>query len=155
MLRTGQEAPAFDLPNHAGESVALSDFAGEWVVLYFYPKAMTPGCTVEACTFQGRYDEFTDRNVTIVGVSTDPVEDLREFVAAEGLDFSLVSDEEGTVASKYESFGTREHNGNVWEIAFRNSYLIGPDGYIRRTYEDVSPETHPEEVLADVQELTS
>jgi peroxiredoxin Q/BCP len=155
MLQTGQKAPEFDLPDHDGESVALSDFAGKWLVLYFYPKAMTPGCTSEACTFQEWYDEFTDRNVAIVGVSTDPVENLHKFVAAEGLDFILLSDEEGTVAAKYDSFGKREHEGDVWEIAYRNTYLIGPDGYISRKYEDVSPETHPAEVLADIQELQS
>lgn len=153
MIQTDTKAPGFELPDQHGNRVALSDFAGEWVVLYFYPKAMTPGCTAEACSFQNRYDEFRSRDVAVVGVSTDPVDELMQFVTAEDLEFTLLSDEDGTVASQYGSFGKREHDGKTWEIALRNTFLIGPDGQIKRTYESVSPDEHVQEVLADIEAL--
>lgn len=153
MLDVGTEAPEFELPDQHGNRITLSDFAGKWVVLYFYPKAMTPGCTTEACSFQNSHEEFTDREVAIVGVSTDPVDELEAFAMAEGLDFTLLSDTDGTVATQYESFGEREHEGTTWEIALRNTYLIGPDGRIEETYENVSPDGHARQVLADLETL--
>ena len=155
MLETGDAAPPFELPDQRGNTVSLSEFEGQRVVLYFYPKAMTPGCTREARTFQEHHDAFADLDVAILGVSADPVDDISEFAESEGLDFRLLADEDGTVADRYESFGEREHDGQTWEIAFRNTYLIGPDGTVERVYEDVSPEDHPEEVLADVERLAA
>jgi peroxiredoxin Q/BCP len=153
MLDAGDTAPPFELPDQDGNPVSLSAFEGQRVVLYFYPKAMTPGCTREARTFQDHHDAFAQLDVAILGVSADPVDEIGEFADAEGLDFRLLADEDGTVAERYDSFGEREHEGETWEIAFRNTYLIGPDGRIERAYEDVSPDDHAEEVLADVRRL--
>lgn len=153
MLEVGQEAPAFELPDQDGEPVSLSDFEGRRVVLYFYPKAMTPGCTREAHGFKEHHEAFEERDAAVVGVSADTVSELAEFADQEDLPFTLLADEDGSVASTYESFGEREIRGETWEIAFRNTYVIGPDGTIEAVYEGVSPDEHPEEVLADLEDL--
>lgn len=153
MLDAGQQAPDFELPDQTGEPVSLSDFEGLRVVLYFYPKAMTPGCTREAQGFSELQDAFEARDAAVVGVSTDTVEALAEFDDQEDLSVTLLADEDGSVASTYDSFGEREVRGETWEIAFRNTYVIGPDGTIEAVYESVSPDDHPEEVLADLDGL--
>ena len=153
MLEAGEKAPEFELQDQNGDTVSLSDFEGRRVVLYFYPKAGTPGCATEAQGFRDRYDEFTERDVVVLGVSADSVEDLREFAEDEDLPFTLLSDEKGTVASQYESFGEKEVRDETWEIAFRNTYVIGPDGEVEAVYEGVSPEEHPERVLSDLDDL--
>lgn len=153
MLEVGQEAPAFELPDQDENLVSLTRFGGQRVVLYFYPKAMTSGCTTEAQGFRDRYEAFAERDVIVLGVSADPVEEISEFAEAEDLPFALLSDEDGEVATAYESFGEREVRGETWEIAFRNTYIIGPDDVIEATYEGVSPDEHPERVLADLDDL--
>lgn len=154
MLEVGQTAPSFELPDQTGTTRSLSEFEGQRVVLYFYPKANTPGCATEAQGFRDRYEKFQERDVTVVGVSADTVEEIESFSESEELPFTLLSDEDGEVASEYESFGTREIRGETWEIAFRNTYVIGPDGVIEATYEGVSPEEHPEQVLEKIAELS-
>ena len=151
MLEVGQQAPDFELPDHDGEPVSLSDFEGRRVVLYFYPKAMTPGCTREAQGFRDRHAAFEDADAAVVGISADTVSELAEFAAEESLPFTLLADEDGEVADAYGSFGEREVRGETWEIAFRNTYVIGPDGTIEAVYEDVSPDEHPATVLDDVE----
>ncbi|PSQ03869.1 thioredoxin-dependent thiol peroxidase [Halobacteriales archaeon QS_6_71_20] len=153
MLDTGTEAPGFTLPDHVGREVSLSEFEGCRVVLYFYPRADTPGCTTEACGFRDAHDEFEARDAAVLGVSDDPVDDLTDFARKHDLPFQLLSDEDGTVASAYDSYGEKNVFGNVVEGVFRNTYLVGPDGRIERTYEGVSPEDHAEELLADLDEL--
>lgn len=150
MLEPGDQAPSFSLPDQDSRTVSLDDFDGQYVVLYFYPRADTPGCTKEACEFRDRWDVFTERNVAILGVSNDPVENLGPFVDKYDLPFPLLSDEDGSVATAYESYGTVEIEGETYDIALRNTYLIGPDGCIEAVYENVSPENHAEEILADV-----
>lgn len=150
MLEPGDQAPSFSLPDQDSRTVSLDDFDGQYVVLYFYPRADTPGCTKEACEFRDRWDVFTERNVAILGVSNDPVENLGAFVDKYDLPFPLLSDEDGSVATAYDSYGTVEIEGETYDIALRNTYLIGPDGRIEAVYEDVSPENHAEEILADV-----
>lgn len=150
MLEPGDQAPSFSLPDQDSRTVSLDDFDGQYVVLYFYPRADTPGCTKEACEFRDRWDVFTERNVAILGVSNDPVENLGPFVDKYDLPFPLLSDEDGSVATAYDSYGTVEIEGETYDIALRNTYLIGPDGRIEAVYEDVSPENHAEEILADV-----
>lgn len=147
MLATGQPAPDFELPNQEGESVRLADFEGQRVVLYFYPRADTPGCTKEACGFRDTWDGFEDHDITVLGVSNDSITDLAAFKAKYDLPFTLLSDPDGDVASTYESYGTREIQGEEWEIAFRNTYLIDEDGRITQVYENVSPEGHAKEIL--------
>jgi peroxiredoxin Q/BCP len=147
MLATERPAPEFELPNQDGEPVRLSDFEGQRVVLYFYPRADTPGCTKEACGFRDAWDAFEDHGITVLGVSNDSIEDLAAFKSRYDLPFTLLSDPDGDVASTYESYGTREIKGEEWEIAFRNTYLIDKDGRIEQIYENVSPEGHSKEIL--------
>jgi len=150
MLKHGQDAPTFELPDQHGEPVSLSDFAGRRVVLYFYPRADTPGCTTEACGFRDAWDEFTERDVAVLGVSDDPVSDLQPFAEQYDLPFRLLSDEDGAVATAYDSYGEKQMFGNTFDGVFRNSYLVGVDGRIEAVYEGVSPEGHAEEILADL-----
>lgn len=151
MLETGSEAPAFELHNQDGERVRLADFEGERVVLYFYPRANTRGCTIEAQGFRDEHAAFRDLDAVVLGVSNDPVEDLGPFREEHDLPFDLLSDEDGTVAEQYDTYGTVElQDGETTEIAFRNTYVIGPDGTIERTYESVDPSGHADDVLADL-----
>ncbi|WP_226010028.1 thioredoxin-dependent thiol peroxidase [Halomicrobium salinisoli] len=150
MLSVGETAPDFQLSDQDGEPVALSDYEGQRVVLYFYPRADTPGCTTEACGFRDEWDAFEDRDVAVLGVSDDPVDDLDDFAAAYDLPFRLLSDEDGEVASRYDSYGEKNMFGNTFDGVFRNTYLIGPDGTVEAVYEGVDPEGHAEEILADL-----
>jgi len=150
MLEAETSAPDFELPNHDGETVRLSDFEGQRVVLYFYPKAGTQDCTLEAQEFDESWDEFEAQDVQVLGVSTDTVEANAEFRDDLNLPFPLLSDEDGDVTKQYKTFGTTEVDGETFEIAFRNTYLIGPDGTIEATYEGVSPEGHADQILDDI-----
>ena len=150
MLDPGQAAPDFDLPDQDGESVALSDYRGQRVVLYFYPRADTPGCTAEACAFRDRWGEYEDQNVAVVGVSDDPVDDLADFADEYDLPFRLLSDEDGAVSSAYDSYGEKNMFGNTFDGVFRNTYVIEEDGQIQFAYEGVDPEEHADEILADL-----
>lgn len=155
MLEQGDEAPAFDLPDQNGETVSLSEYEGERVVVYFYPRADTPGCTTEACGFRDAWTEFEARNVAVLGVSDDPVEDLAAFADEYDLPFRLLSDEDGAVSTAYDSYGEKNVFGNEVTGVFRNTYVVGPDGTVERAYEGVSPEGHAEEILADLDELSA
>ncbi|WP_254768718.1 thioredoxin-dependent thiol peroxidase [Salinilacihabitans rarus] len=150
MLDVGEEAPEFELPNQRGETVRLSSFEGQRVVVYFYPRANTTGCTTEACEFRDARPAFDERDAVVVGISDDPVEDLAAFADEYDLDFHLLSDEYGEVATLYESYGEKRLFDNTFDGVFRNTYVIGPDGRIEAAYEDVTPEGHAEEVLADL-----
>ncbi|WP_265111962.1 thioredoxin-dependent thiol peroxidase [Halosolutus halophilus] len=150
MLDVGDDAPEFELSNQHGETVRRSDFEGQRLVVYFYPRANTDGCTTEARSFDDAKPEFDDRDVHVVGISDDPVDDLADFAAEYDLDFDLLSDEFGEVATLYESYGEKRMFGNTFDGVFRNTYLVGPDGTIEAVYEGVTPEGHAEEVLADL-----
>ena len=150
MLDAGDTAPDFELPDQDGQPVSLSAYEGQRIVLYFYPRADTPGCTTEACGFRDEWAAFEDRDVAVLGVSDDPVEDLAAFAAEYDLPFRLLSDEDGSVASAYDSYGEKQMFGNTFDGVFRNTYVIGPDGQIKHVYEGVSPEGHAEEILADL-----
>jgi peroxiredoxin Q/BCP len=150
MLDAGDTVPDFELPDQDGEPVSLSEYEGQRVVLYFYPRADTPGCTTEARGFRDEWDAFEDRNVAVLGVSDDPVEDLAAFAAEYNLPFRLLSDEDGSVASAYDSYGEKQMFGNTFDGVFRNTYVIDADGRIEHVYEGVSPEGHAAEILADL-----
>lgn len=152
MLDVGDQAPEFELPDQTGDTVARSSFEGRRVVLYFYPRANTEGCTIEAQGFRDHWDEFSDRDVAVVGVSDDPVADLRSFADDHDLPFVLLSDENGEVATLYDSYGEKRMFGNTFDGVFRNTYVIGPDGRIERVYEGVTPEGHAEDILSDLDE---
>jgi len=147
----GAAAPTFSLPNQEGVQVSLDQFKGKWVVLYFYPKDFTSGCTVEAHNFQRDIDKYTAKNAVIVGVSVDTVDSHKGFCTKEGLNFKLLADPDHTVVQKYGS--VMEYNGMV--LAARNTFLIDPTGVIRKVYLKVGPDGHSEEVLADLQQLQS
>ncbi len=147
----GTQAPAFSLPSQEGAQVSLDQFKGKWVVLYFYPKDFTQGCTIEAHNFQRDIDKYTAKNTVIVGVSVDDVDSHKSFCAKEGLNFKLLADSGHAVVQKYGSI--MEYNGMT--LAARNTFLIDPTGVIRRVYLKVSPQGHSEEVLADLQQLQS
>jgi peroxiredoxin Q/BCP len=147
----GAQAPAFNLPNQEGAQVSLDQFKGKWVVLYFYPKDFTSGCTIEAHNFQRDIDKYTEKNAVIVGVSVDDVDSHKGFCAKEGLNFKLLADSNHAVVQKYGSI--MEYNGMT--LAARNTFLIDPTGVIRKVYIKVSPQGHSEEVLADLQQLQS
>ena len=148
---TGDQAPAFTLPNQEGAQVSLDQFKGKWVVLYFYPKDFTSGCTIEAHNFQRDIDKYTQKNAVILGVSVDDVDSHKSFCAKEGLNFKLLADSTHAVVQKYGSI--MEYNGMT--LAARNTFLIDPTGVIKKVYLKVSPQGHSEEVLADLQQLQS
>ncbi|WP_435154471.1 thioredoxin-dependent thiol peroxidase [Haladaptatus sp. DFWS20] len=150
MLEPGQQAPPFECKNHAGETVALDDFDGR-VVVYFYPRADTPGCTTEACSFRDSWDEFAERDVTVLGISDDPVSDLEKFREKYDLPFELLSDESGEVASAYDSYGEKNMFGNTFDGVFRNTFVVASDGTIEHVFADVSPDGHAEEILSTLE----
>lgn len=152
MLDVGDDAPEFELENQDGEEVSLSDFDDQYVVVYFYPRADTPGCTTEACGFRDDWDEYAERDVAVLGVSDDPVDDLAAFAEKYDLPFDLLSDEDGTVASKYDSYGEKQMFGNTFDGVFRNTYLVAPDGTVAAVFEGVDPEGHADEVLGALDE---
>ena len=147
----GNQAPVFSLPSQEGAPVSLDQFKGKWVVLYFYPKDFTQGCTIEAHNFQRDIDKYTQKNAVVLGVSVDNVDSHKSFCTKEGLNFKLLSDSNHSVVEKYGS--VMEYNGMT--LAARNTFLIDPTGVIRKVYLKVSPQGHSEEVLADLQQLQS
>lgn len=144
MLPEGVKAPDFTLPDENGEKVKLSDFAGKTVVLYFYPKDETPGCTVEACGFRDLRPEFEKRGASIVGVSPDSPESHSKFAEHHHLPFTLLSDEGGKVAQQY---GVWADKGNGSSGNLRTTFVIAPDGEVEKVFQGVKPEGHNNEVL--------
>jgi peroxiredoxin Q/BCP len=147
----GTPAPAFSLPSQEGAQVSLDQFKGKWVVLYFYPKDFTSGCTIEAHNFQRDIDKYTQKNAVILGVSVDNVDSHKSFCTKEGLNFKLLADPNHAVVQQYGS--VMDYKGMT--IAARNTFLIDPSGVIRKVYLKVGPQGHSEEVLADLQQLQS
>ena len=143
-IRPGEtQAPAFRAPDQEGVVRRLSDYAGKWLVLYFYPRDATPGCTREACAFRDSWERFDEHNAVVVGVSTDSVESHRRFAEEHGLPFSLLADEDQTIARAY---GVSVRMG----FASRVTFLISPDGRIAHVFEDVDPGVHADEVIAKI-----
>jgi peroxiredoxin Q/BCP len=140
----GQKAPTFKLPSQTGKKISLKSFRGKWVVLYFYPKDMTTGCTIEAHNFQNAQSDFAARNAVILGVSVDSTASHQQFCAKDGLSFHLLSDTKHDVVAKYGSLG--DHNGVA--MANRNTFLIDPKGEIAQVWVKVSPATAASDVLA-------
>ena len=144
MPAVGSVAPDFTLPAHDGSKVQLSALRGAWVVLYFYPKDKTPGCTLEAHNFAKDQPEYTRRKAIVLGVSVDSVDSHKEFCAQEGLTFKLLADTEKKVAAAYGSL----NNLLVTKLAARHTFIIDPQGKIARVFADVKPAAHSREVLA-------
>ena len=145
----GSAAPDFTLSSQEGTSVSLKDYRGKWVVLYFYPKDQTPGCTREAHNFQVDQSKYDQRNSVILGVSVDSVDSHKKFCAKEGLNFKLLADKDGNVSREYGSLT----NLGVAKFAARHTFLIDPSGKVAKTYTSVDPGRHSEEVLAALDQL--
>jgi peroxiredoxin Q/BCP len=144
----GSNAPDFTLPSQEGTSVSLKDYRGKWVILYFYPKDQTPGCTREAHNFQVDQSKYAQRDAVVLGVSLDTVESHRKFCAKEGLNFKLLADT-GRVTAKYGSLT----NLGVVKFAARHTFIIDPQGRIAKAYPNVDPAGHSAEVLATLDQL--
>jgi peroxiredoxin Q/BCP len=142
--QAGQIAPNFTLPSQDGSKISLDSFRGKWVVLYFYPKDMTTGCTIEAHNFQQDIGKYQKLDAVVVGVSVDSTDSHKEFCAKEGLSFKLLSDQDKTVVAQYGSMG--DHMG--MKMAKRNTFLIDPQGKIVQVWTAVNPQQHSEQVLA-------
>ena len=146
---SGSLAPDFSLPSQDGSQIGLKDFRGKWVVLYFYPKDFTSGCTTEAHNFQRDQAEYAKRNAVILGVSVDSADSHKRFCAKEGLNFKLLADTEHKVSKNYGS----AVNLGFTQIAARHTFLIDPQGKIARAYTSVDPSRHSQEVLTALDEL--
>ena len=145
----GSAAPAFKLTTNEGKQVSLSDFKGKWVVLYFYPKDFTSGCTIEAKNFQRDLAKYEAAHAVILGVSVDNADSHKEFCAKEGLNFKLLADTEAKTSGEYGS--VMEYNGA--KLSARNTFIIDPNGKIVKVFEKVKVQAHSEEVLAALAEL--
>ncbi len=153
MLAPGYPAPAFALTADDGATVRLSDLRGRAVVLYFYPKDDTPGCTKEACSFRDAWSDVQESGAAVFGVSPDGVTSHQKFRAKYRLPFSLLSDPDHTVAAAYGAWGEKSMYGKKYEGILRTTFLIDGAGVIRRIFERVKPDGHADEVLAAVQRL--
>lgn len=147
--QTGSPAPDFSLATSDGSQVSLKDYKGKWVVLYFYPKDMTSGCTVEAKNFQRDLDKYNQTGAVILGVSVDSPDSHKQFCAKEGLTFKLLADPGGKVSAQYGS--TMQYQGAT--MAARNTFIINPEGKIAKVYTGVKPAEHSEQVLKDLAAL--
>jgi len=145
----GSAAPKFNLPSQDSPSVSLDQFKGKWVVLYFYPKDFTSGCTLEAHNFQRDLAKYEAKNAAIVGVSVDTVDSHKGFCTKEGLNFKVLADTNHTVSNSYGS--VMDYQGTTYSA--RNTFLIDPSGVIRKVYLKVKPATHSDDVLADLETL--
>ena len=147
--QVGQPAPDFSLPSVEGRPVSLKDYKGKWVVLYFYPKDFTSGCTLEARNFERDLAKYQNQSAIILGVSADTAQSHKDFCAKEGLNFKLLADPELKTITEYGS--AMEYNG--MKMAARNTFLINPEGKIAKVYTGVNPAVHSDEVLKDLAAL--
>ena len=146
MLEAGDRAPAFTLPDQNGEKVKLSGLKGETVVLYFYPRADTPGCTTQACGVRDRRADYKRAGARVIGVSPDTVDAVRKFADKFDLDFTLLADADHAVAEKYGTWVEKSMYGKKYMGVQRATFIIGPNGKIARAFPKVSPKTHDDVV---------
>ena len=147
MLEPGDLAPDFELPDQDGNSVRLSDLQGQTVVLYFYPKADTPGCTTQACGVRDRHADYDAAGATVLGVSPDPVKRVKKFHDGQGLNFTLLADEDHAVCEAYGVWVEKSMYGRTYMGAERSTFVIGPDGKVQEVLRKVKPAEHDELVL--------
>ena len=150
VLEVGQKAPEFSLVDNEGQAHRLSDYQGQTIVVYFYPKDDTPGCTKEACSFRDSYEDYRKAGVEIIGISPDSEKSHSKFKKKHDLRFVLLSDPEHQVCEAFGVWGLKKMYGREYEGVFRTTFIIGPDGTIKRVFENVKPSDHSEEVLAEV-----
>ena len=149
-LRVGDKAPTFTAPTNGGGKVSLGDFKGRHVILYFYPKDDTPGCTKEACAFRDEFAEFKKKGAVVLGVSVDPVRAHDKFVEKFKLPFTLLADEDKRIVTAYGVWGQKSFMGRKYMGTHRVTFLIGPDGRIKKIWPKVKPAEHAAEVLAEL-----
>jgi len=152
--KVGNLAPAFTLLDQNGEKVALKDFRDQQnVVVYFYPKAMTPGCTVQACGLRDNARELSKRNTVALGISPDPVPRLEKFVERDQLNFTLLSDEDHAVADKYGAWGPKKFMGKEYDGILRTTFIVGKDGKLKAVLDNFKTKSHHDDVLSKLDEL--
>lgn len=148
MLTVGTKAPEFTLQDKEGKAVSLSDFLGKKVVLYFYPKDNTPGCTRQACAFAAQYEGFLEKNIAVIGISRDSVASHQKFAAKYNLPFILLSDPELSAIQAYDVWQEKKMCGKVSMGVVRTTYIINENGMIEHVMPKVKPDTNAEEILA-------
>jgi peroxiredoxin Q/BCP len=153
MIATGAPAPDFELPDQDGETVKLSSLRGQTVVVYFYPKADTPGCTTQACSIRDRRDEYEAAGVRVLGISPDPVKKVKRFHDKRELNFTLLADEDHAVCDAYGVWAEKSMYGKTYWGALRATFIVGADGIVAHVIPKASPKTHDDEVLAAIAEL--
>lgn len=147
MIEEGKKAPDFKLPNQNGESISLKNFKGKTVVLFFYPKDMTPGCTQEACDFRDNFNRLKKLGAIVFGISMDSVERHQKFIAKENLNFDLLSDSDGEVCKTYGVYQQKSLYGRKFMGIVRTTFIIGPDGKVTKAFEKVKVKGHVQEVI--------
>lgn len=152
ILTQGSQAPDFCLMDQHGNPVRLSDYRGQWVVLYFYPKDMTPGCTQEACSFRDLFADFQQEGVVVLGVSADDVQSHRQFADKYELPFPLLADTEHAVSEAYGVWRKKQMYGKSFWGVDRVTYLIRPDGTVHQVFTKVKPASHGDEVLTAIRQ---
>ena len=152
-LKQGDRAPEFILSDQNGKKLKLSDFKGQWVLLYFYPRDNTPGCSKEACSFRDSFKEYEKIEAKVIGISTDSVESHGKFVKKYQLPFPLLADEDKKAVAQYGVWGMKKFIGKEYMGTIRTSFLIDPKGNIAKIYEKVKPADHAKEVLKDLKEI--
>ena len=150
MLKTGEKAPSFKLQDSEGKVYSLEEYQGKTIVVYFYPKDDTPGCTKEACSFRDDYSAFKEAGVEIIGISPDTIESHQKFSEKYDLPFTLLADPDHKVSEAYEVWGQKKSFGREYEGVFRTTFIIGPESKIKRVFENVKPSDHSQEVLGEV-----
>lgn len=149
-LKVGQLAPDFTLPDQNGKNHKLSDYTGEWVLIYFYPKDDTPGCTKEACSIRDNFPKFRKSKAKVFGISVDSVKSHAKFAEKYKLPFTLLADEDKIIVKKYGVWTKKKFMGREYMGTLRTSFLTNPKGKIIKIYENVKPEIHAQEVLDDL-----
>jgi thioredoxin-dependent peroxiredoxin len=155
MIETGAPAPEFTLPDQDGNPVSLADYAGKTVVLYFYPKADTPGCTVQACGVRDHLPNYAEAGAVVIGVSPDPVRAVKKFADKQALDFTLLADEDHAVCEQYGVWAEKSMYGRKYWGALRATFVIDGSGTVVHVIPKVSPRTHDDEVLGVLERLTT
>jgi peroxiredoxin Q/BCP len=153
MIEEGTTAPDFTLPDQEGDDVSLADFRGRPVVLYFYPKADTPGCTTQACGIRDHRTDYEAAGAVVLGVSPDPVKAVKKFADKQSLNFRLLADEDHAVCELYGVWAEKTNYGRTYWGALRSTFLIDPEGKVAKVFPKVSPKTHDEVVLKALDEL--
>ena len=154
MLEPGTPAPDFTLPDQDGEDVSLSGLKGRTVVLYFYPKADTPGCTTQACSIRDNWDEYTSRDAVVVGVSPDPVDKVKKFHEKQSLPFTLLADEDHAICDLYGTWVEKSMYGKTYMGAARATFIIDAEGTIAHVFPKVQPKKHDGLVLKALDEMS-